>query len=203
MKVSGMFGVLLGAALLASTGVAQTDNGATVHGKDGIVLPPPPVVRTEAVVDTYGPADAPVKVTDTYRWLEDAQSPETRSYIAAENGYTQKYFDQVKILPNVRTEIAALLKVDYMSTPQRRGDNYFFTKRLANENQGSIYMRKGLHGEDTRLIDATKMSADQNTSIGTLDISEDGSLIIYSVRVGGADEVEVHFFDLKHQVDYS
>src|SRR5262245_46996690 len=104
--------------------------GAQVHGKQAITLPAPPVVAKQPVVDVYSQTSgADVKVTDDYRWLEDAQSPETRAYIAAENAYTQQYLDQLKILPQVRTEMAALLKVDQMSVPiRRRGDRLFFTR---------------------------------------------------------------------------
>jgi prolyl oligopeptidase len=129
-----------------------------VHGKDGIILPAPPAVTKQPVTDTYKTDGSEVQVTDDYRWLEDAKSPATRAYIAEENAYTQKYLDQVKILPEVRAQLAALLKVDSVSTPITRGTTYFFTKRLADENQGSIYMRDGLRGEDVRLIDGTKMS---------------------------------------------
>ncbi len=192
MKVAALFAVLG----LASVAAAQTGAGM-VHGKDGIVLPSPPVVRTEPVIDHYGSTAAPIAVTDNYRYLEDAKSPDTRTYIGTENAYTQKYFDQVKMLPEVRTQMSALLKVDFLSTPQKRGDTYFFTKRLASENQGSIYMRKGLHGEDVKLIDALALSTDQNTSVSILEIAEDASLMVYGVRVGGADEEEVHFFNLQ------
>lgn len=171
--------------------------GAQVHGKEGITLPAPPAVARQPVTDIYHQANGPdVSVTDDYRWLEDAKSPETRAYIAAQNAYTDKYLDQVKNLPQIRTQMAALLKVDQMSPPMRRGDRLFFTRRLAGENQASIYMRTGLHGSDVRLIDGTKLSADGNTSAGLLGAREDGSTLIYGVRVGGADEEEIHFLDL-------
>jgi prolyl oligopeptidase len=177
---------------------------AQVHGKQAITLPVPPAVAKQPVVDVYtqtGGTD--MKVTDDYRWLEDAQSPETRAYITAENAYTQQYLDQVKLLPQVRTEMAALLKVDQTSVPIRRGDRLFFTRRLAEENQGSIYMRVGLHGKDERLIDGTKMSADGNTSVNLFGASEDGSVLIYGVRVGGADEAVIHFFDVSQRKDWA
>ena len=80
--------------------------------------------------------------------------------------------------------------------PTKRGDRYFFSKRLADENQASIYMRVGLHGADEKIIDGPKLSADQNTSVNTMNLTEDGSMMAYGVRVGGADEVEVHFLDI-------
>jgi prolyl oligopeptidase len=189
--------VLLGVAGAGAQGLGQ------IQGRDGITLPNPPVVKTEPVVDEYQSADSslPTKITDQYRWLEDAKSPETRAYIAAQNAYTAQYFAQVKMLPAVVDEMTKLLRVDFISTPTKRGDRYFFAKRLADENQASIYMRVGLHGADEKLIDASKLSADQNTSVNTMNLTEDGSMMAYGVRVGGADEVEVHFLDVATRKD--
>ena len=185
---------ILAAVCFVTTASAQT----TIHGKSGIELPSPPAVAKQPVVDTYKVAGAPdVTLTDNYRWLEDARSPETRSYIAAENAYTQKYLDQVKTLPETRDQMAKLLKTDFISTPTKRGDRYFFSKRAANENQASIYMRRGLHGTDELLIDTTSLSSDPNVSVSMLDITEDGGTLAYGIRVGGADEVEVHFYDVE------
>lgn len=174
------------------------DAGDVIHGKDGITLPPPPDVKKQPVTDEYKSAASPkpVKVSDDYRWLEDAKSPETRSFINAENAYTQRYLDQVKILPEVREQLSRLLRVDVTGIPQRRGDKYFFLKRLADQNQGSIYERDGLHGADQTLIDANKLSADQNTSVTISDIARNGSVMVYGVRIGGADEEEMHFLKL-------
>ena len=62
-------------------------------------------------------------------------------------------------------------------------------------------MRVGLHGADEKLIDASKLSTDQNTSVNTPNLTEDGSMMAYGVRVGGADEVEVHFLDVATRKD--
>ncbi len=173
-----------------------------IHGMNGIVLPPPPVIAKLPVTDSYQVANGqPVSVTDEYRYLENARAPETRAYIAEENSYTAKYFDQLKSLPGTRTEMAALLRVDQMSIPTRRGDNFFFSRRKADENQGSIYMRTGLHGDDVKLIDGNSRSADGNTSVNFQGVSEDGSTLTYGIRVGGADESEVHFFDVASRKD--
>ncbi len=42
----------------------------TIHGRDGITLPPPPAVDADPVTDDY----FGTKITDNYRWLEDAKS---------------------------------------------------------------------------------------------------------------------------------
>jgi prolyl oligopeptidase len=188
--------------VLSPLATAPLVRAQMVHGKDGITLPPPPVTARFPVTDTYqveGQPDA--RVTDDYRWLEDAKAPETRSFIATQNAYTQKYLAQVTMLPETRTQMAALLRTDQISTPTRRGENLFFSRRLASENQGSIYMRHGLHGEDIKLIDGPARSTDGNTSVNLQGLTEDGSILLYGVRVGGADEAEVHFFDVAARQD--
>ena len=169
----------------------------TVRGGNGVSLPAPPVAAVKTVVDDYHG----VKVEDPYQWLEDAKSPETRAWIDAENEYTQRYLSQMKIRPEIVKQLTALERVDEYSIPSLHGEKYFFEKRLAEENQASIYVRDGWKGEDERLIDATKLSADQNTSVDICDISRDGDLLVYGVRQGGADELSIHAMKVNERKD--
>jgi prolyl oligopeptidase len=163
------------------------DKPADVKGGSGLTLPPPPATEAKPVTeDIHG-----TTLTDPYRWLEDMKSPETRAWIGEQMKYTEQYLSQVKIRPQIVSELTKLERVENYSIPIERGGNYFFKKRLADENQGSIYIRQGLHGQDARLIDATKLSADQNTSVQINDVSKDGALLVYGIRSGGADEESV------------
>lgn len=187
--------VLWGTALIA---VLVTGAPAKAQGRGAIPLPPPPTVKSEPVVDTYASVGsaAPVKVTDPYRWLEDAHSPRTRAFIDAENAYTDRYFAQVKSLPETEAQLTRLLKVDTVSVPIQRGERLFFSKRLASENQASLYVRNGLHGDDRKLVDGNSLSADGNTSVNLVGVTQDGDVLTYGVRTGGADELEVHFLEV-------
>ena len=135
-------------------------------------------------------------ITDNYRWLEQQRDPATRTWIDEQNAYTESYLQQVTIRPEIKAELAKLERVESYSIPIKRAELYFFKKRLANENQGSIYVRHGVGGADERLVDAATLSADQNTSVGMLDVTNDGSMLAYGVRQGGADEQEVHLMDV-------
>ena len=160
----------------------------TIRGGNGVTLPPPPPTPAHSVTDEY----QSVQIADPYRWLEDAKSPQTRAWIDEQNKYTQQYLDQLKNRPEIMQQLTELERVDKYSMPALRGGKYFFAKRLAGENQSSIYVREGWKGTDSRLIDATRLSADQNTSVSIDDISKNGKLLVYGMRQGGADEESVH-----------
>ena len=163
-----------------------------IHGAHGIILPPPPPTEVKPVTDTV----AGHTLTDPYRWLEDQNSPQTRTWIDAQMRYTEQYLSQVKVRPEIVKRLNELEHVETVGIPVERNDTYFFNKRLPDENQASIYIRKGLHGSDERLIDAIKLSADQNTSVHINDVSKDASLLVYGVREGGADEQSVHMLNV-------
>lgn len=194
MQIRRAVAINLGAAfiLVACSLPTLAQQAKTIHGDNGIVLPAPPVAAVHGFTDDY----FGTKVDDSYRWLEDAKSPQTRAWIAEENAYTQKYLDQLKDRTQLERGLAALMRVEAYSMPVLRGGKYFFNKQLPDENQGSIYVRDGWKGADRRLIDATKLSADQNTNVGIRDISDDGNLLVYEVRQGGADEGSIHILNV-------
>jgi prolyl oligopeptidase len=167
---------------LAVSAMAQT-----IHGREGITLPPPPAVEAVPVADNY----FGTKISDSYRWLEDSKSPETRAFIDAQNAYTGRYLKQARIRPQVEDDLDALEHVSRWTMPFERDGVYFFQKRLAGEEQASIYVRRGWAGKDERLIDPARLSRDPNTSVELEDVSRDGALVAYHVRLGGADEATI------------
>ncbi len=188
---------------MASTVGMAVAMAQSVHGREGITLPPPPAVEAVPVSDNY----FGTKISDSYRWLEDGKSPETRAFIDAENAYTARYLTQARIRSQVVDDLTALEDVSSVRMPRERGGNYFFMKRLAGEQQYSIYVRKGwtantgasgaINSKDVRLIDPGKLSRDPNTSVGIADVSRDGNLLAYAQQTGGADEASIHILDVK------
>ena len=174
-------------------GVGAVAVAQSIQGREGIKLPPPPAVDTVPVADDY----FGTKILDSFRWLEDAKSPETRAFIDAQNAYTGRYLKQATIRSQVVDDLDALENVTAASTPHERGDSYFFTKRLSGEQQASIYVRHGWTGKDERLVDPAKLSRDTNTSVSIADVSRDGSLLVYELKQGGADEAGIHVLNVK------
>jgi prolyl oligopeptidase len=181
----------LGVALI--WGAAGVISAQAIHGRDGIVLPAPPAAEAVPVVDDY----FGTKITDNYRWLEDGKSLETKAFIEAQNAYTDRYMRQAKIRPDLVDDLDALEHVSEWGLPVERAGNLFFEKRLAGEEQASIYMRRGWTAKDERLIDPAKLSRDANTSAELLDVSRDGLLVAYAVRESGAEETAIHVAEVK------
>jgi prolyl oligopeptidase len=145
---------------------------------------PAPKTRTDDVTETvHG-----VTIRDPYRWLEDQQSPETRLWIDTQNAYTRSVLDPLPGRAAITRRLDELLKTERFNTPVVRNGRYFFTRRLADQNQYAICLRNGLHGADEVLIDPNKSSGDQTTSVNILDVSEDGKWLVYGTRQGGEDE---------------
>ena len=175
-------------SLVTTSAIAQT-----IHGRDGIRLPAPPAAKKVPATDDY----FGTKVTDNYRWLEDANSSDTRAFINNENAYTQRYLEQARIRPQIANDLDSLEQVSTWTVPIQRGDDIFFSKRLSGEDQASIYMRPGWTDKDKRLIDPSQFSRNPNTSVELMDVSRDGSLVAYGVREGGEDQTTIHIYNVK------
>ena len=180
-------------SVTAVIAVSSCLSGQTIHGRGNIALPAPPAANVAPVTDNYNGT----KITDNYRWLEDTQSEATRKFVDDQNAYTARYMELAKIRPQITDDLTAFVQVAKWSIPIQRGDNLYFAKRLAGEDQASIYLRAGWEGKDKRLVDPAQFSKDPNTSITLADVSRDGNLIAYEVREGGGAESTVHFFDIK------
>jgi prolyl oligopeptidase len=157
----------------------------------------PPTARQDNVKEViHG-----VEIVDPYRWLEDQDSQETRTWIAAENTYSHSLLDGLPTRAGASKRLIEMLHHDTMGTPNEEGGYYFFTKKGADQDLASIYRRKGASGTDELLIDPQPMSADHTTSVSIDDITADGSLMLYAVRRGGEDETELHILDLNNHRD--
>src|SRR5690349_19232452 len=161
--------------------------------------PPPaptvPVSQARMVTETlHG-----VEISDPYRWLEDQESPETRDWIARENAYTDAVLGSRPEANLFAPRMLALLSTDKIGTPTYRSGRYFFVRRAVGQDLYSIYMR-GDRG-DEMLVDPAPLSSDHTSSVGIEDVSSDGKVLAHYVRKGGADETEIHFFDVDARKD--
>ncbi len=146
----------------------------------------------EPVTDMYHG----VPVVDPYRWLEDHQSKETRTWIAEQTLYTESYFAGLPNSDLMRRRLTDLFDIGSIGEVKKVANTYFFTKRSRGEEQASIYMREAFDGEDRLLLDPTSLGEGNNASVTIVDVSTDGSRLAYGVRTGGQGARRVRILDV-------
>jgi len=112
-----------------------------------MTLPPPSSVEPVTEV-LHG-----VRLTDPYRWLEDQNSAQTRTWLKEQTTYTRAYVNAVPNRDRIRERVQELLSVPSVAEPWSIGDRYFYLKRLNGGEQPAIMVREGACGEETVLVD--------------------------------------------------
>jgi prolyl oligopeptidase len=129
------------------------------------------------------------KISDPYRWMEDMNGAEFKSWLKSQADFTRTTIDRI---PG-RDRLAARLNelstaVAQIALPVRRGNRYFYFKRLPNEDVRKLYVREGLRGTERLLVDPTKKAtATVHYSIDYYEPSPDGSYVAYGASPGGSE----------------
>jgi prolyl oligopeptidase len=152
----------------------------------------PPVTRKDAVVENLHGVDVP----DPYRWLEDQQAPATRAWIDEQNAYTESVIGRLAGKAQIERRLTELMKIEAIGTPTVRAGRYFYTKRRADQDLQVLYMRRARDAQEEVLVDPHPLSADHSTSVTALDVSPDGTVLVYGIRAGGEDELTVRLLDV-------
>jgi prolyl oligopeptidase len=153
---------------------------------------PPPTQKIDASTTLHG-----VTLSDPYRWLEDAPSPATRSWIAGQQQYTAALLSSRPGMDSLRSQVRELVNLEEPHRVLSRRENLYIEKKPAGQQNASIYLREGEDGHDRLIIDPATASSDPSTTVELLNVSADGKLLAYGVRRGGRDQLSIRFRDLK------
>ena len=157
-----------------------------------LTLSAPPFSPAEPVTEVlHG-----VSVADPYRWLEEQDSPRTRRWIAEQTNYARSYLDNIAGRAQVRARVREFLAVETHDSLRKAGGRYFFRKRLAEQEQPSIYMREGAEGRDELLIDPAAFGQGIHAAVKPLRASSDGRLLLYEMKEGGERTGTFAVFDV-------
>ena len=164
--------------------------------------PAPPETARDPVVDTlHG-----VAIADDYRWLEDQDSPETRAWIAEQNAYAERIVGDTPLRRDLEARLRELMDVPGALFPRRAGDFEYFAFRAPSREVAAIVRRPAPEepqrdpidpsGDFEVVIDPLDIHPDGTTSVSIRDFSPDGDLMMYAIRDGGQDEVQIRIRDL-------
>lgn len=126
-------------------------------------------------------------IADPYRWMEDLESPELASWIAAQNRLVEDYVSKAPGRSQIEKRLTELFDFERYGIPQARGGRYFYTRNDGLQNQAPVYWQQGLDGEPRLLIDPNALSADGTIALADWQATDDGKLIAYALSDGGSD----------------
>jgi prolyl oligopeptidase len=142
----------------------------------------PPARKSDQTDDYHG-----VKVADPYRWLEDLDSEETRTWVEGENKLTFGYLSEIPARDKIKQRLTRLWNYERYGVPFKEGNNYFYSRNSGLQNQSVYYTVTSLSGEPRMLIDPNTLSTDGTVALSGLSVSHDGKLLAYSLSASGSD----------------
>jgi len=156
-----------------------------------------PVARRAAVSDSYHG----VTVADPYRWLEDPDSEETRTWIEAQNRLTFGWLEQVSARPQIRARLEALWDYEKFGVPRQEGGRLFYTYNPGLLNQSQLLVLDPGNAEPRLLLDPNTLSADGTVALTAYAPSRDGRLLAYALSRAGSDWREWRIRDVESGED--
>ena len=142
----------------------------------------PPAHQIEQSDNYHG-----VNVKDPYRWLENPDSSETKTWIAEQNKVTGEYLASITAKEKIQQRLTQLWDYEKYGSPFKRGNRYFYFKNDGLQNQSVLYTLQSLDDEPKVLLDPNKLSEDGTVALSGLSISDDGKWLAYGLSNAGSD----------------
>src|SRR5450755_789329 len=174
--------VFIGAAALVNAEDSSTGDSSLPSTWSG-----PPKTKVAPVEDLVQGR----KIVDPYRYLENAEDPDTKVYGEQQLSYTRFVLDPLPGRDKIKARLSQLLEIGTVGTPQMGGRYYFHTRREGNQNQPVLYVREGVNGafndQDRVLLDINKVAADGTIALDWWYASEDGKYVAYGTSPSGSE----------------
>jgi oligopeptidase B len=137
---------------------------------------------------------------DDYFWLRQKDRPEVTAYLESENAYTTAVMKPTEAFQEaLYAEMLARIKEDDQSVPYRHG-NHFYYSRTEKGRQYPIYCRRkgNVDAPEEITLDLNVLAAGHPfLSLGVYTVSDDGSLLAYSLDYTGFREYALFVKNLR------
>jgi prolyl oligopeptidase len=182
---------LLGVVALVHAEDSRADDSAALSASAAPRKAGPPKAKVAPVEDTVQGH----KIVDRYRYLENPNDPDTRTYVEQELSYTRSLLDPLPGRDKINARLAQLLEIGTVGAPQMGGKYYFHTRREGNQNQPILYVREGLrdglndglNDDDRVLLDVNQLAADGTIALDWWYASEDGRYVAFGTSPSGSE----------------
>lgn len=136
---------------------------------------------------------------DEYAWLRNAEDPEVRAYIDAENAYADATLKPTqKLQRELYAEIKKRMKETDMSVPVKDGDYLYYTKTKKGK-QYAIHCRMHIETkkEEVLLDENVLAKGEKFFSLGSCEVNPTHDLLAYAIDTSGSEKYRLHIKDLK------
>ena len=158
----------------------------------------PKTPKVEQIDNYHG-----VKVEDSYRWLEDPDSAETKAWVEAQNEVAFEFLEQISERETIKNRLTVLWDYEKYGIPFKKGERYFYLKNDGLQNQSVLYTLKQLDEEPQVLIDPNQFSEDGTVALSGIAISDNGQFLAYGISKSGSDWQEWQVRNIETGEDFS
>jgi prolyl oligopeptidase len=157
----------------------------------------PQAARKEAVADEFHGT----RVSEDYRWLEDASNPEVKAWSDAQNAYARSILDNLPGVAAIRERVTEIMSAETTSyaSVSRRGGRFFAIKDQPPKQQPFLIVSESLDdmsGERV-LVDPNEIDPSGGTTLNWYKPSADGKLVAVCMSKGGDEVGDVTVYDVE------
>lgn len=174
---------------------------------DPNVANPPKATRIAVHTTLHGET-----LEDDYSWLRGKEKPEVIEYLDAENAYFNAVMEPTKALQDdLYKEILGRIKEDDQSVPLPKNGWLYYSRTETGKSYPIRCRKKSARGPEVILLDQNELAKDKAYySIGSIEVSPDGSLLAYTTDETGYRQYKLHvknlttgetIFDVMDRVD--
>ena len=135
-----------------------------------------PQTKKEDIVDEING----IPIADSYRWLENGDDEDVKKWISEQNQYTDSFLKneyQKKFSDELVKDFNA---VEFSNLLPVKG-RYFYTERQPSEDHAVLYIKDGLNGIPTKLIDPNELHKNHEISLDYWKPGWTGNYVAYGL----------------------
>jgi prolyl oligopeptidase len=166
-----------------SVGVVAASVAAASVAAQPSAAPKYPVAQRIDHVDEYHG----VKVADPYRWMEDIDSPATRTWVEAEAQLTSDYLAAIPGRKKIAQRLKEIWNYERWSPPERHGAQWFYLHNSGLQDQSVLFATADTEQPARVLLDPNALSKDGTIAFKGAGYSDDGHLMAYGLSEAGSD----------------
>ena len=127
------------------------------------------------------------EIEDSYRWLEDFTSEESVDWVKRQNKFTKKFIGKNAFKKAIAKDLEGIWNNESISMPYKVEGKTFYYVNDGTWQQSKLMIKDCESCEERVLLDPNTFSKDGTISLGGTSVSNNASLLAYSISDGGSD----------------